>query len=56
MSCITNTGGAATLLPGLSSSFYLNYVGCLQRLVVDKKPVNLLHLNSLLPTNDCLGV
>ncbi|XP_054266356.1 agrin-like [Macrosteles quadrilineatus] len=53
----TNTqlwiGGAPTLPPGLPSSYYLNFNGCLQRLVLDKSPVNLRLLNYSLPTDSC---
>lgn len=46
-------GGAPTLPPGLPSAYYLMYNGCLQRLEVDKVPVNLLHLNTSLPVDQC---
>lgn len=47
------TGGAPNLPPGLPPAYYLNYNGCLQRLEVDKVPVNLLHLNTSLPVDQC---
>uniref|UniRef100_A0A1B6G9V7 EGF-like domain-containing protein n=2 Tax=Cuerna arida TaxID=1464854 RepID=A0A1B6G9V7_9HEMI len=49
-------GGAPTLPGGLPSAYYLNYNGCLQRLLVDKVPVNLLQLNTSLPTDLCDSV
>ena len=36
-------GGAPTLPSGLPAAYYLGFRGCVQRVRVNKRPLNLLH-------------
>ncbi|RZF33915.1 hypothetical protein LSTR_LSTR012257 [Laodelphax striatellus] len=49
-------GGAPTLPAGLPTAYYMKYTGCMQRLIVNKKPVNFLALNASLAIDFCHSV